>query len=480
MDAPILPVRDGWDETVSLSRAPPAAAAGPERSGNASSAVPLLRTPRRSPSGPHETPPGSLAWWVVRRLALPLVALALLLGGGAAPPAAPPAPPPGTAPGDLPPELTVPGSVRATVGGIASAGLGAHDPEGGPVELTATGLPPGAAITGFRLTWEPLDAGTWPVAVRATDAGGGEAHATILLVARWPDHPGALVGLGDSVASGHGLSWRDYLGRDRCWRAEDEAYPRLVRDRWEVERGGGDGFALVACSGATAADLLEEPVGGGLPGTGPDGGGPLPQVEWAVRANPGLVTVTVGANDLRFTHPDESLDADGRVDAGAVTERLGGLADSLDRALRRLVEATDAVVVVTGYHDPTAERPHGVPGCEETCFRQAAAEVVARLNRTLRTVADRFPAERVRFADVAPAFEGHAAPNGLGPDGWRSGDLPGPLGDLFEATTGGTSPYCAVGHPDGDPWVSSLDCVHPNGAGARAYADAVRAAWQGT
>jgi hypothetical protein len=142
------------------------------------------------------------------------------------------------------------------------------------------------------------------------------------------------------------------------------------------------------------------------------------------------------------------------------------------------VAATDATVVVTTYHDPTAARPHGIDGCEGACFASAAAEVVSALDAAIAGVASRF-GDRVLVADVRPAFAGHGAGNGVGPDGMRAGDLPSwvpaAAGGLVDGLSGVT-PFCADGDAGGEPWVSSFDCVHPNGTGADAYADAVVAA----
>lgn len=291
--------------------------------------------------------------------------------------------------------------------------------------------------------------------------------------ARHPARPGTLVALGDSVASGQGLELSDWLGRDPCWRAREESYAGLVFEEWR--RGRDDAqLALVACSGATVGDLLTEDVTGGPAGAAPPGTEVLAQVEWAVRANPALVTVTVGANDLQFSNPARSFTAAGEL-TDEVDGRLQRVEDGLTEVLRRLVDATDARVVVTTYHDPTAAHPQGVPACEGECFARAAADVVDRLAAAVEGAADRFPAARVQVADVRARFEGHGAPNGIGIDAVRAGGL-GPLGDLAGRLLGGVSAFCARGDGDGDAWVNAVDCVHPNAAGARAYADEVLAA----
>ena len=375
-------------------------------------------------------------------------------------------------------DLVTEPTVRAEVGQPVTVSSTVRDADPSSVEVAWVGLPPGGEDLGTSARWTPDDAGRRAVAVTATDPRGRTTAAYVVVESRYPPRPHAVVGVGDSVASGHGLQRRDYLGRDDCWRAEDEAYPRRVFDDVRQADGAaapsGAAFALVACSGARASELLDEPVGGGIDGTSPEGSD-LSQVEWAVRANPGVVTVTVGANDLGFSHPERLLTDDGHLDLGKVRERLEGLEEDLTRVLERLVGATDAQVVVTTYHDPTADDPQGVDGCEGACFAAAARDAVGRLNRTIGDVAGRFPDDRVRLADPSGAFEGHGAPNGIGPDGLREIGF-GSVGDLLGLSTDGVHPYCARGDSGGGSWISSVDCVHPNAAGAAAYAAAVLAA----
>jgi lysophospholipase L1-like esterase len=79
----------------------------------------------------------------------------------------------------------------------------------------------------------------------------------------------------------------------------------------------------------------------------------------------------------------------------------------------------------------------------------------------------------VAVADVSDAFEGRGAPNGRGPDALRGLDAPSWIPSALTWASG-IHPYCNRGHDaDHEPLVSAADCVHPNRAGARAYADAV-------
>jgi lysophospholipase L1-like esterase len=370
--------------------------------------------------------------------------------------------------------LDVPETMRVEVGSVVEHAFGSAG-----LEWTARGLPPDAVLDGNTLRWLPEDAGAWTVELTVSDAEGNRSALSTTLLARHPTRPEALVALGDSVASGHGLDLSDYLLQDPCWRAEQEAYPARVLDRWRTADPGAEPrLALVACSGAGVADLLEEPVTGGLDGTAPDDADELSQVEWAVRANPGLVSLTIGANDLQFTDPEQYL-VDGHLDIELVERRTAKIGAGLEAALTRLVDATDARIVVSTYHDPTAPEPNGVDGCNGSCFADAAAQVVDRLDTTIRDAVTRLAADRVALADVQELFEDHRAPNGLGPDSLRAGDGPGPLGVLFDRTTGTIQAYCASGHPDHESWINSIDCVHPDSKGADAYAEAVWEAAEG-
>jgi lysophospholipase L1-like esterase len=380
-----------------------------------------------------------------------------------------------TAPPNRAPELGAPAELRGAVGAPTVVAVTGTDPDGDPVAVTisAAGVP-GLSFTpgpgGGALRWQPTEAGTWTVGVAADDGRGGRTERTLTLLGRYPANPGAIVAMGDSVASGHGLQLRDYLGGDSCWRAESDAYPaRLLRLLVEQGRWPRDGrVALVACSGVRTSDLLTRAVRGGLPGSAPAGTSSLPQVDWAVRGNPGLVTLTVGANDLGFSKPWE-LVRDGRLDVATLDARLARLRTDLRVVLDRLVAATDATVVVTTYYDPSATSPQGIDGCRTTCFSSVVTTALDRFNGAIGDVVAAVAAgpggQRVRLADIRPAFVGHGAPNGLGPDGLREGGF-GLFGTLVGPLTEGTHPYCARGSTTGEPWVNSVDCVHPDARGA--------------
>jgi lysophospholipase L1-like esterase len=372
------------------------------------------------------------------------------------------------------PSVSAPPSVPVFVTDrTTSVTLRASDPDGDPLSWSIVGLPQGATFDPgtATLAWTPssADIGRRSVYLTARDPGGRAAGTSVSLVVRAPSHANEYLALGDSVPAGHGLDWSDYERTDPCWRARDASYPGTFFARWRTQALGRS-YQLLACSGATAVDLL---ASGG-------------QIDQARARNPGLVTITIGANDLGFVDPERLLPG-GTLDQATVDARLDRLGRDLVTAVARLVDGTDARILVTTYHDPTADDPVGVPGCRGSCFRRVAGAVVADLNATITAVARSFPASRVGLVDMAPRFVGHGAPNGWGPDIVREAGLPSwvPGWILPEGTDWALEaasvihPYCADGHNLGDDpnWVSGVDCVHPNEDGARAYADAVWDAW---
>lgn len=373
--------------------------------------------------------------------------------------------PPTTTRAPRPPVVDVVPELRASVGTSASLVVTASSPDGGPVTVRWHDLPPGAgsSVAG-DVRWVPTDAGTWTATVTAADERGLETSATTTMVARYPARPTTTVAMGDSVASGHGRDRADYLGGDPCWRAEDLAYGTLVHESF-----GDDGQAavLVACSGHGTSELWSTPVTADLADVGPE---PRPQIEWAVLANPGVITLTVGGNDIDFGDPGDVV-VDGVLDRQRWEPRLDELAAGLASVLDRLVLATDATIVLTTYYDPSAEVPQGVDGCREQCFKAVVQEALVDLNATIADAAAAHPG-RVRVADLAERFAGHGAPNGLGPDGLRA-DGGGLLGDVIGDALGAVHPYCARGDTVGETWISRVDCVHPNDRGQREIARAV-------
>ena len=315
---------------------------------------------------------------------------------------------------------------------------------------------------GWLLAWRPSvdDVGRHRFTQVAT-VNGTTTTTTVLVDVLAPARPDLLLAMGDSIASGHGLSKRDYFGLDDCWRDAGGAYSRRVAERLGLEH------RMVACSSFEVADLWSRSVSGGPS----DLSGNRSQLEWALDANPGLVTLTIGANDLKFDRPGDFFD-DGVFLGHVARARIDSMQSDLSILLERLVTGTDADIVITSVHNPTSADPHGVSGCRGACFSEVVHGVSSDLNRAIADAAAAHPT-RVLFADVGPAFVGHGAPNGRGPDwlraggGWFSSRLPIP--------TRGVHPFCERGHDDRDTWINAADCVHPNGEGHAAYAAAVLA-----
>lgn len=370
-----------------------------------------------------------------------------------------------------PPSLTVEDRLVAGIGTTSSFSITASAVDGGDVELTADGLPPDARLDGSTLEWRPPASGSWDVTITATDTDGASVSETVEMAARWPRRDDLLVALGDSVAAGHGLDALDYLGLDPCFRADGAGYPRRVADGLALAGSlpAPIEVGVVACTGATASQLLGTPVRAAIPGLDVDG--PLTQVDWAVRSNPGYVVLTVGANDARFTEPSELVGDDG-LDEDGLDERLAGFGDELGTILDRLVTETDARIVVTTYHNPVADDPNGVEGCTGECFRDAVAGALGRLGDAIGAAVDDQPADRVTLADLGDTFAGHGAGRRLGAD-LLSQNAEGAIADLVRELADLTDPYCSAGASPVETWVSVVDCVHPDAAGVATYAEVV-------
>jgi lysophospholipase L1-like esterase len=294
---------------------------------------------------------------------------------------------------------------------------------------------------------------------------------------RPPANPTTLVAIGDSVAAGMGLQWQDWLRPDDCWRAGSSSYGGRVFDKWRKAAPSNQRnaykFALLACKGETAAGL------GGGGETNPN------QIDAAIAADPGLITLTIGANDLGFVHPERFFDANGKLTTTSIDKAMRALRMGLTADLRQLVDKTSAAIIVTTYHNPTAADPIGVAGCRGKCFASAVSTVLDTLNATITNTADGFSRDRVRVADVTSRFAGHGAPNGWGVDALRQAGVPGwvPIPDMARGVLSearGIQSYCSSNHNiwNDKNYVNGIDCVHPNGDGAGAYADAVWDVWQ--
>ncbi|MDH6109587.1 lysophospholipase L1-like esterase [Kitasatospora sp. MAP12-15] len=254
------------------------------------------------------------------------------------------------------------------------------------------------------------------------------AAALLLLGAASPaaasptaDSPAPATGyaaLGDSYAAGVGAGAYDQAGGD-CHRST-RGYPALL-----AARAKPSAFQDVACTGATAASVLSDQ---------------LPAVPTGTA---GLVTLTVGGNDLDFVDAVTSclqpFTTEGKCNQ-ALDHSTQLLRDQLPGALDRLLTGIgqaqpSARVVVTGY-------PHLLE-TGTTCFVATTSErkrfnaLTDQLDDVLRqrTAAQ---GDRFRFADPRPAFAGHGICTAHGPE-WINRIVLTPLWESFHPTADGQS-----------------------------------------
>ncbi|MFI6055842.1 SGNH/GDSL hydrolase family protein [Streptomyces violascens] len=189
------------------------------------------------------------------------------------------------------------------------------------------------------------------------------------------------VALGDSVASGGGAG----PSSGDCYRSS-EAYPELWAAAHHPER-----FVFAACAGATISDVIDKQLPGITPGTG-------------------LVSITVGANDVGFDAVKECVIADEATCLEGVARAeqtmdqvLPGRFDRLYRAIKAKA-ARGVHVVVLGY--PRLYADHACPtGLVAQRELSALNAVMDHLDRVIES-ATRAHLD-VTFADVRPAFTGH-------------------------------------------------------------------------
>ena len=251
-------------------------------------------------------------------------------------------------------------------------------------------------------------------------AGGAPARPAVR-------QPLQYLALGDSVAAGEGLPRADdRLGRI-CHQSRG-AYPFLVR-RELAQAGSFVRLLNLACSAATSSEVFtssQRGLGGGVVAA---------QLHRVGRLRPGVITITVGLNDLRFDRVLERcliptfsslgtaasmrrrcLSSGPSIDRGLTHVRL-----KLGRILTRLrASYPGAHIFVTGYYEPwppTGSRPlaacrreHGALVASLLTLASADGAMnalrgwQARLNATLRAVAR---SHRAVFVSLTDAFAGH-------------------------------------------------------------------------
>ena len=240
-----------------------------------------------------------------------------------------------------------------------------------------------------------------------------------------PKEPLSYVALGDSYASGQGGG--DYSA-GRCLRSS-AGYPALL----DAEPG----IRLVAdasCSGDTTGDLLAEQLG-------------------SLSEDTGLVTVTIGGNDLGAIRvaavcsvAPSSPDCRSMLSSALTLLEPGG---ELEQRLRTTfaevrAHAPEARIIATGYPDlfeGMRLRAGDGAATDDPALLSTLRLATESLNATIEAavLAERNAGSDIAFVDVTEAFAGH----GVG---------------------------------SADEWILSTgsDVFHPQPAGYIAYADAIR------
>lgn len=217
-------------------------------------------------------------------------------------------------------------------------------------------------------------------------------------------HDGVYVALGDSYAAGPGITAAS-SGPAGCGRSTDN-YPSMVNVGADYAT-----FRDVTCSGATISDLTtaQKTWSGSNP----------PQLD-AVTSDAGLVTLTVGANDVGFgdilasclatsrAHPDGKGCRTDFVHDGhdVLSQRIAALGPDLDRVLGEIRRrAPGATILLVGY---PRTLPSLVGGCDEAPFTSADT---AYLNDTVdalnAAIEQRAEAGGARFVDTDSSSAAH-------------------------------------------------------------------------
>ncbi len=277
----------------------------------------------------------------------------------------------------------------------------------------------------------------------------------------------SVIGLGDSIASGHGL------GDDgtACQRST-RAYPFRLAERIKTNTGRNASVTLLACSGATtlqpSADLLSQDPDKWLTN----------QVTQANQQIDGLpadqtvvVTITIGANDLDWTSKYPLIfgidDAPLKSTVSSISSQVS---DALKPDLESLLAHPNVHVVVTSVHDPVNPTSIYFLASGGTCKPTGTVDCYLRTVSTLTTLNDALNQVVMTVHDEPGVGNRVSFTNGLF-DLFLQHFAPSP-------GCGGTSVANSwIQQPANPnsliPSFNGNDCFHPNDAGAQAYADAV-------
>lgn len=205
------------------------------------------------------------------------------------------------------------------------------------------------------------------------------------------------VALGDSVAAGAGLSLASTSQTDALCQRSDEAYPQRIAAHYNIVAEN------IACTGAKVND--------GIYGAQERNDIELaPQLDAAFQAGtPNLITMTAGANDLRWTSFIKACalyDCDNAVYRGAARVLLADLTYELNRTLLEIEQRSDGdapVVAMGGYYTPLLDgsctEALGINTAERDWINGVGEQVNERIERA---------ASRYDFATfVSVDFSGH-------------------------------------------------------------------------
>lgn len=209
--------------------------------------------------------------------------------------------------------------------------------------------------------------------------------------------PSGYVALGDSFSAGVGAA-PDDAGSGGCERST-RSWPPVLDELDDAV----DLVAFVACGGATVDDLL-----------GPDGTLDAQIPAGAEDREVGLVTLTIGGNDVGFSAlvarcvlldcSNAATDPGFRADLEAVGDRLSG---EVYPAIRAAYPR--ARIAHVGYPRLTPAPGEDVEGCRwlSPTEQTAAAAVVEQLGVTAEQAVAAAEVDDVVFVDVFEALAGH-------------------------------------------------------------------------
>ncbi len=276
----------------------------------------------------------------------------------------------------------------------------------------------------------------------------------------------AVIGLGDSIASGHGLS----DDGSACQRSQ-RAYPYKLAARIKTELDRNASVTLLACSGATTLKPSDQTLS-----QSPD--------EWInnqiAEANqkiaslpsdePVIVTISIGANDLDWTSKYPLIFGTNDTQLKSTVSSIASqVSSALQPQLESLLTHANVHVVLTSILDPVNPTSVYFVASGGTCQPVGTVDCYARTVSTLTTLNDALD-NTVKAVQALPTI------------GSRISFTTG-LFDLFQqhfspapgcgGTSVETSWVQAPATPSLIPSFNGNDCFHPNAAGAQAYADSI-------